>query len=238
MDIRTDSMHFHLISIPAKKKSVNAFTLIELLAVTVVVLVLTGITFGISKGVLNRQARAQARAELAMIAQALEEFKLTYGDYPVVSEGLKPDGASDDSSEIDGKANSRLLTQALAGFLYVEQGPSKGTRVMTEVDNAKTFIDTEKMNFSEDFGAPLTYAQLNENSFLVDPWREPYIYVCNKGKADNNWNNAGYVLFSKGPDRAAVLKNGTANDDIQEDGIIDQTHLSQPENVDNIYPNQ
>lgn len=226
------------LDISAKKESASAFTLIELLAVAVVILVLTGIAFGISKGVLNRQSRAKARAELAMIAQALEEFKLTYGDYPVVSAGLKPDGASEDSSEIDGKANARLLTWALTGFLYVEPGSEPGTRDMTEADNAKTFIDTEKMNFSEDFGVPLAYAQLNENSFLVDPWREPYVYVCNKGKANHNWDNPGYVLFSKGPDRKAVLKNGTANEDIQEDGIIDQTHLSQPENTDNIYPNQ
>ncbi|MGK0464562.1 MAG: prepilin-type N-terminal cleavage/methylation domain-containing protein, partial [Lentimonas sp.] len=54
------------------ENSQQAFTLVELLAVVAAVLVLMGITFGVSRGVLNQQARTQAKAELAMIAQALE----------------------------------------------------------------------------------------------------------------------------------------------------------------------
>jgi len=71
---------------PAQKRPTNSgFTLIELLMVIAVIMVLAGITFGISRGVQNAQARAQAKAELAVIAQALEGFKSTYGDYPWVS---------------------------------------------------------------------------------------------------------------------------------------------------------
>ena len=210
-----------------KKTSISAFTLIELLAVTVAVLILTGITFGVSRGVLNQQARAQAKAELAMIVQALEEFKLTYGDYPVASE----------DNPVTTSANAKQLTWALTGFLYLEPGTTQGTRVMTEVDNSKSFIDTEKMNFSEDFGDPETFAELNEDSFLVDPWRQPYVYVYNKGADTNSWDNIGYVLFSKGPDKNANLTNGEIGD-FRDDGIIDQTHRQHADNIDNIYPGE
>lgn len=201
----------------------TAFTLIELLAITAVVLVLMGITFGVTKGVLNQQARSQARAELAMIAQALEEFKLTYGDYPIVAE----------DDPVGTNANAKALTLALTGFLYLKPGTVEGSREMIEVDNSKSFIDIEKMNLSEDFGAPLTYAQLNEDSFLLDPWREPYVYVYHKGSSVNSWDNISYVLFSKGPDREAEL-----DDTIINTGILDQAHYSEDENKDNIYPNQ
>ena len=60
----------------------NGFTLIELLMVIAVILILAGITFGVSRGVQNAQARTKARAELATIAQAIEQFKSRYGDYP------------------------------------------------------------------------------------------------------------------------------------------------------------
>ena len=103
---------------PSKKRlqkpSTHAFTLIELLAVVSVIVILTGIIFGISKGVMNQQARAKAKAELAMIAQALEEFKLTYGDYPVVAE----------DDPVTTNINSMELTKALTGYAYLEPGAS------------------------------------------------------------------------------------------------------------------
>ena len=46
-------------------KRLQGFTLIELLMVIAVILILTGITFGISRGVQNAQARAKTKAELA-----------------------------------------------------------------------------------------------------------------------------------------------------------------------------
>ena len=61
----------------------QGFTLIELLMVIAIILVLAGITFGVSRGVYNAQARAGAKADLAAIAQGLEQFKSVFGDYPI-----------------------------------------------------------------------------------------------------------------------------------------------------------
>ena len=66
-------------------KRQQGFTLIELLMVITVILILAGITFGISRGVQNVQARTKAKAELAVISQALETYKSKNGDYPWIS---------------------------------------------------------------------------------------------------------------------------------------------------------
>jgi hypothetical protein len=198
------------------------------------VLVLMGITFGVSRGVLNQQARTQVKAELAIIAQALEEFKLTYGDYPVASE--------DDPST---NANARKLTLALTGFSYLEPGTLQGTRVMTEVaDNEvrEGFIDVEKLGLSEPFRDPDNVMNVPNSAsdlariYFVDPWRQPYVYIYNRGAVSNNWDNVGYVLFSKGPDGAIDINDlDSDTNGIQTNGIIDQ---SSSNNIDNIYPNQ
>lgn len=206
----------------------SAFTLVELLVITVAILILTGITFGVSKGVLNQQARTKAKAELAIIAQALEEFKLAYGDYPVVSEDTPL-----------GNANSKKLTLALTGFTYLESGDTLGTRKMTEVaDNEvrESFIPVEKLSLSRPFRDPGNPAQVPNSVadmnriFLVDPWRQPYVYIYNKGAATNSWDNVGYVLFSKGPDGTADI-----DDTVEDTGIFDPNTIN---NIDNIYPNQ
>ncbi|MFP4673738.1 MAG: type II secretion system protein, partial [Opitutales bacterium] len=64
----------------------RGFTLIELLMVIAVIMLLAGLTFGISTGVRNAQARAEAKGELATLQQGLERFKSQHGDYPWVEE--------------------------------------------------------------------------------------------------------------------------------------------------------
>lgn len=224
--IKIQPMYPCLTTISARKPSNAAFTLIEMLAVVVIIVVLTGITFGISKGVLNRQARAQTKAELAVIAQALEAFKLTYGDYPIASE------------DIATNANSRILTPALTGYSYLEPGTVQGTRVMTNVKDNEvrdSFIDVDKLNFSEPFRDPGNDLLVPNSAsdlariYLVDPWRQPYVYVYNRGSSSNSWDNPGYVLFSKGPDKEADTGSIITN------GIVDQTTSN---NLDNIYLSQ
>jgi len=63
---------------PRARSSNRGFTLIELLVVIAIIMVLAGITFGISRGVQNAQARTRAKAELAVLSQGIEQFKLRY----------------------------------------------------------------------------------------------------------------------------------------------------------------
>jgi len=60
----------------------RGFTLIELFTVIAIITVLAGVAFGAIRGAKRQAAIARARAELAVLGQALEEYKRQYGDYP------------------------------------------------------------------------------------------------------------------------------------------------------------
>ena len=62
------------------------FTLLEVLAVMAVVAVLFTLSVGAIRGVKERAQTARARAELAALATALEDFRRLYGDYPQTGE--------------------------------------------------------------------------------------------------------------------------------------------------------
>ena len=59
-----------------------AFTLIELMVVVTIIAVLAGLTIG-TLGYVNRKgAESRARAEVAAIATAVDNYKLEFGSYP------------------------------------------------------------------------------------------------------------------------------------------------------------
>lgn len=59
-----------------------AFTLLELLAVVALVAVLAAIVTGAAGGLAESARIARARAELAALAVALEDYRRDFGDYP------------------------------------------------------------------------------------------------------------------------------------------------------------
>jgi len=63
-----------------------AFTLLELLAVLVVLAILTGILIGGGRRAAEAGKTARAKSELAVLATALEAYKRAYGDYPRTGE--------------------------------------------------------------------------------------------------------------------------------------------------------
>ena len=97
----------HSVFSPRARSSNRGFTLIELLVVIAIIMVLAGITFGISRGVQNAQARTRAKAELAVLSQGIEQFKLRYGDYPWHDSG--------------GSDTNKMLLFALTGRLAMER---------------------------------------------------------------------------------------------------------------------
>ncbi|TVP77462.1 MAG: prepilin-type N-terminal cleavage/methylation domain-containing protein [Puniceicoccaceae bacterium] len=200
----------------------QGFTLIELLMVVAVILILAGITFGISRGVQNAQARAKAKAELAIIAQALEQFKSVHGDYPWAAGN--PGNPTN---------NGRQLLRALAGFMTFAKN-NQGTVVFRNAsdiptDGPRSFIDLTKVSMDRRASQlPSNPATPPPNFYFMDPWGRPYVYRY-KAAADDAWEKFGYILFSNGPDG----QPGTA---IPATGIMPaKDPSSNPDAVDNIY---
>lgn len=180
------------------RRKASGFTLIELLLVVAVILVLAGITFGISRGVRNAQARAQAKAELAVLAQAIEGYKLRYGDYPWHD---SEDSLYDSSA---GEVTSTMLLYALTGRMTIERATNGDVvvrKVADRLSDAKVvskpkFLDHTKFTYTGSDAEPKT---------LLDPWGNPYVYWYKwENTQGNSWEVFGYHLYSTGPKGSAA----------------------------------
>ncbi|MBL6829757.1 MAG: prepilin-type N-terminal cleavage/methylation domain-containing protein [Puniceicoccaceae bacterium] len=175
----------HLYSLSKRQQG---FTLIELLMVITVILILAGITFGISRGVQNAQARTKAKAELATISQAIEQFKSRYGDYPWHQ------GGGGDSTD-----NNKMLLYALTGrMVLADPSPTDNTTEIAaieitdeaQIDKNPKFLDDSKFSTTK-------IGQSSTN--LLDPWGNPYIYWYKWDNSPDAWDVFGYHLYSTGP---------------------------------------
>ncbi len=116
-----------------RQESKRAFTLIELLAVIAIIALLSAITLGVIKGVNERAAIGQAKAELSVLAQSLEQYKRQYGDYPQIA-----------------ALDSAKFLQSLIGKV----GPAGAP--MTQ----KNLLDLSRFSLSTPTGDPFTTATL------------------------------------------------------------------------------
>lgn len=152
----------------------SAFTLIELLTVIAIIAILAGITYGISAGIYQRQARTTAQAELSAISSALEAYRSQYGMYPIADTG-------------NAVARGRVLFQALTNQIDPEgNDPRRG----------RPFIDISKVTLS----TPETGTDFSSVNYFVDPWGNPYQYGFENDPSQAEWRRFGYLLFSDGPD--------------------------------------
>ena len=193
-----------------KRSTESGFTLIELLMVIAVIALLASITFGISRGVQNAQARAKAKAELAVIAQALEGYKSTHGDYPWAADGDE-------------------LAQALMGWWKFDGTTSPATFVVvsaSEVPTAgpRSFIDPSKLSYSGTLPTALNEAP--GTGAFTDPWGNEYVYKY-KTSATDSWDTFGFVFYSKGADGVSV--------EVGADGVLTSDIRNSATNIDNIY---
>jgi prepilin-type N-terminal cleavage/methylation domain-containing protein len=159
-----------------RNESQRAFTLIELLAVIGIIAILSAITFGIVKGVNERAAIGQAKAELASLAQSLEEYKRQYGDYPRVGTSATPETTASTGGQSGKFFNS----------LFGKLGPA-GAPI-----DAKVFIEATKFSLSVATLPTGGNTTPVANAFL-DPWGRFYVYAYASG-----WST--YQLLSAGPD--------------------------------------
>ena len=193
----------------------QGFTLIELLMVIAVIMILVGITFGLSRGVYNAQARARAKADLAAISQGLEQFKSVFGDYPITD-------STASSDTLIRQSNERLVLSMRGEMVFVKGADGKVSGMELRSDSSdygnesggRMFISEDTLSVAES-GAPQ----------IQDPWGKAYIYDYTG--VGVTWDNFGFILCSAGPDGryVSVGANGILTDAIRND----------PDNIDNIY---
>jgi prepilin-type N-terminal cleavage/methylation domain-containing protein len=147
-----------------------AFTLLELLAVITMVAILAGIVLGVGRRESEAGKAARAKAELAVLSVALENYRRSHGDYP----------RTDDEA--------RLL-QSLIG----RRGPRDA------IVNGRSLLETARFVLARPASPDTPTDPFSENGAVVlDPWSRPYVYVYKVPAG--GWTNSGFILYSLGPD--------------------------------------
>lgn len=204
----------------------HAFTLIELLTVVAIIGILAGITLAVIRGLQVSTDRNKARSDLAVIGNALEQFKAQYGDYPWISAGppnTVPNlsiSATNNSASGTGD-NASLNGEALFRFLQgrLINGRDGGNRAIvvhtvgTVEKYGPSFLSLDGMSLSRDPlstagtapiprpNAVLGTADPDFQNSLLDPWGSRYVYVYRNLADFDTWTQPSFVLISAGPDR-------------------------------------
>jgi len=195
----------------------------------------------------QRSAIARAKSQLALLAQALEDYKRYYGDYPQT--GAAAQASAVPSATIGATQAQALLFNALTGVY----GPTNFTARV----NGPIFVDVQKFTLEVAF-TPATLATFGvptgsppakqplPNAFL-DPWGSRYIYYYKRATVTlpngqtptSPWAAPAYVLYSAGPDQklgTSTTGTGTTDNGINvSTGLYTGTTQSSGYNADNIY---
>lgn len=210
-------------------RRVAAFTLIELLTTMVVLAVLVSLSFGMVTGARQRSATGRAKAELALLAQALENYRRHFGDYPQT--GTSVLNSQKVTALVGSDAAQALLFNSLTG-VYGPRGVLAGRQngpLLVDPWNLSTEVVLSPENFGVPVGSPPVKVPV-ANAFL-DPWGNRYLYFYQRALEPGSasaWRAPGYVLYSAGPDGASsVLPPAT--------GIFPGDNERAGDNADNLY---
>ena len=150
-----------------------AFTLIELIVVTAVIIILTGLVLSTVGYVKKKGARARAETEIAAISAACESYKADNGVYP----------NNDDTNNLDARANGDPSSTAYGHaslWLYKQlSGDSSGNRSPT----GKSYMEFKPKMLLPPGGTGTVTA-------IADPFGNSYGYST--AQAANPGGTAGY----------------------------------------------
>lgn len=174
----------------------TGFTLVEVLIAVALITTLMAMALPAMQGVRERAALSRGRAELALIAQALEGYRRAYGDYPQTGDFAQAAATMDEPLSVN-HAQSKLLN-ALVGIF----GPAMMT-AGGELDGPQ-FLETGKLTLE---AQPAAVSKTDEPPIrreacdaLLDPWGRRYLYYYKRASAAAAWTAPGYWLYSAGPD--------------------------------------
>lgn len=207
------------------RRAARAFTLLELLLVMSILAILASITLVVGRGITERSKVAQAKAEMAVLAAALEQYKQQYGDYP-----WTPDGV-DGGLAIDGGA---ILFNALGGNV--------GPRSNKLGQKGRVFVDFDRFTLAsrDEDDLPNTADASDPTEIKVnwfnDPWGEWYYYRYRRSSSDGVWKSRGFLLYSHGPDGKCNVGDSDEPATPFRTGLLEEFPAGTDEiNRDNLY---
>lgn len=174
----------------------DGFTLVEILVTIALIAVLMAVSVPAMQGVRERAAIARGRAELALIAQALENYRRTCGDYPQTGDFAQAAATVDEPLSMS-HAQSKLFN-ALGGVFgptaFTPQDRLDGPEWL---DSSKLTVEAPEPSASKTKTSPMGREVC---AALLDPWGRRYLYYYKRASAAVAWTASGYWLYSAGPD--------------------------------------
>lgn len=157
----------------------RGFTLVEMLAVIAIIVTLAGIVLGSMTYVKQKQALEQAKVQVKLLENAIEEYKADTGYYPPGGNG--------------GKGDSKILYRALY-WDSNEDGAGPDTDSVQKIYISELDPKAGKMGWTSGDKSEVT---------IVDPWGNEYRYRSGKlddGSPNPKAVNPDFDLWSAGPD--------------------------------------
>lgn len=223
------------------------FTLLELLTAVAVIAILTTFAVGAIRGAKERANIARARADLAALVTALEEYRRHYGDYPQTGEFMQAPATPTGVTGTLPNGTGPGLNTAQAKLFNCLTGVY-GPRAFTNSDRLSgpnflppQFADAQKYingTLTPQYlvpvsNAPNPPAKPEQNVSLLDPWGRRYLYYYKNARNPNQWQAPSYVLYSAG---RVVAANGTQTAPITvTSGLLLATQTA--EMTDNVFAN-
>ncbi len=225
----------------------RGFTLVELLTSIAVIAILSAFTVGAVRGAKERSNIARARADLAALSTALEEFKRIYGDYPQLGEfgqapvtptgvtATLPNGAGPGVNTAQAKLFN-CLTGVFGARAFSNSDRLNGPNLLPPqfADAAKYINGTLTTQYLVPVSnTPNPPSKVEQNVSLLDPWGRRYLYYYKNARTPTAWQATGYVLYSAG---RTVAPSGVQTPPITvNSGLLLATQTA--EMADNLYAN-
>ena len=161
------------------KKFRQGFTLVEMLAVITIIVILAAVTMIGLGYARDKQARSKATVQINLLSNALEEYKLDTGAYPVGGNAARGD--------------SNIVYRAL----YWDTDDN-GNGADADREQKIYLADLDPENDKQGW-----IDGNKTNAKIIDPWGNEYYYRSGKtteGKANPAAINPDFDLWSAGPD--------------------------------------
>lgn len=183
------------------------FTLIELMAVIVIIVILAGIIVGGLGFVNERQARSKAQTQIALLSAAIEEFKLDMGRLP---------GNTANTPSAGTGVSSQLYVELFyEGYDYGKQSeggspPNPWQKKVNNVDVPKATkiylpqLDPTSSKLGWVDPVTATNAPPPASTTIKDPWGNEFRY-----RKGTNAMNPDFDLWSTGKDGTTNATNPT-----------------------------
>jgi prepilin-type N-terminal cleavage/methylation domain-containing protein len=186
-------------------KQPPGFTLIEMITVMTIIVLLAGIVVGSMGYVQGRQAREKAKAQIALLSKAIEEYKMDMGVYPGDEITTSPPGGyfGGQSANTEQGDHTNALYRALFyegwNFIEKEEGNNFTSRKIYLVqldprDNKQGWVEKVAAN-----------GEVKPDLKILDPWGNAYLY-----RRGTSAQNPDFDLWSTGKDGLTQTGNSDA----------------------------